>query len=145
MAGRAGRAASSALARSTERPAGLALGLLVGLWVVVIYDPPWLLAAHGLTPALKSRLLLNLGVMASLAIGVASVPAWARRWEWNAPLLALILFMSTHMLFAINPGVVWWWVQEWGLMWMLMAATFVVLIIIKVIQIIINTNKYAFQ
>lgn len=87
-----------------EEPRGPALTLLLALWVVLLFDPQWWLAAHGLSPALKIPVALFAALLASLAFGIPGVPSWKRRWQWYAPFLVFILVGVATLPFSMNNG-----------------------------------------
>lgn len=99
------RPTAAAVARMFgEQPRGPALTLLLALWVVLLFDPQWYLAAYGISPALKIPVLLFAALLASLAFGIPSVPAWRRRWTWYAPYLMYILIGVVMVPFCLNNG-----------------------------------------
>lgn len=97
--------------------------LLAGLWILILFDPQWLLAAYGLSPALKLPVLLFALLLLTLILGVPVTRAWSKRWIWFAPFLAYIACGAVTLPWAGNNGYARQALQLLLLYWTLIVAT----------------------
>lgn len=102
------------------RKKGLELTMLVGLWVLVLFDIQWLIARYGPSVVLKSPTLLLLALAAVLAFGDRSL---TRRWQWYAPVLCFIGIGFFQLPFTINPLLAWDHIKQQLIYWFIIAAT----------------------
>jgi O-antigen ligase len=93
--------------------------LLLTVWVVSIFEPHWRLATLGLTPLLKTRLLLMIALTVTLVVGIPMVKAWSDRFHWHVPLLAFMSVAVVNMPWILNRGMAREWLKEWILAWIL--------------------------
>jgi O-antigen ligase len=106
-----------------QKRASLALLLMWSLWIVVLFDPLWLLAAYGLAPLLKLRLVLFAVTALALIASCIFVPSVAKRFQWAAPMLAFITIGLVNLPFVLNRGMAFAELQQYLLYWSLMIAT----------------------
>jgi O-antigen ligase len=74
------------------------------LWVTLVFDPHWWLAAHGPAIILKLPVLLLVGLLVVLMFGVPNNPVWKKQWQWYAPFLMYILAGAITLPVVINAG-----------------------------------------
>lgn len=87
-----------------EKPMGLGLFLLAALWITLLFDPHWYLAAKGISVALELPVLLFGSLLIAIGLGVPTNEAWSRRWQWYAPFLMYIGVGVITVPFAQNIG-----------------------------------------
>ena len=117
------RLRSVASGRPSSRRAKPALIALFLLWTLVLYDPHWYLAAHGLTVALRAQVILYLVLAGLLLVNLFQDRASRQRWQWQLPILSFALVGALTTPFAVNNGVAREWIQEVLLFWLLIVAT----------------------
>jgi O-antigen ligase len=123
LPGAAPAASGSPVAPVRERPLKPAALILIVLWVVAVYSPQWLIAAYGPNVVLKVQVLLFPLLAAALLLEVPTVPALSRRWQWYAPMLALILLGMATLPTALNNGYAREAIQQYLLYWILIVGT----------------------
>lgn len=127
----------------SERMTGPLL-LLMSLWVVLLFDPQWLLASRGLAPALRITTLLMGALLLTLALGVPSNPAWQRRWTWFPPFFAFIFAIMPSYFVAVNTGWVRRGLKETLLFWLFAVGTVALIATAKRAEQLLRLYGYQF-
>ena len=116
---------------------GLGVAVVLTLWFLILFDPHYLLASKGVTPAPKVLPALFLVTIGLVALGVPSIPSWRRRWTWHPPLLAFIGVGIINLPFVLNTGMARGWLKEWLLSWLLVVSAVAIIDSAKRVELLI--------
>src|SRR5687767_7556983 len=116
-------AAPRTLSQIAAEKVSFAMIIIVALWVTVLFDPHWYLAAKGPDVILKLPTVLFGGLLLALAFGLPNNPGWRRRWQWYAPYLLLIASGVVTLPWAFNNGAARDALQALTLSWVIVVAT----------------------
>jgi O-antigen ligase len=114
---------SQVTAQVRKEPMGPALFVVTALWLALLFDPHWYLAAKGPDIILKLPVVLFVALIAALGLGMLTGAKWRHRWQWGMPFLALVLVAAIAAPFAINVGYARDTTQGYLLWWALIVGT----------------------
>lgn len=123
---RPGRAGGERRARSgfDLKNAGIAVWVLVIMWVVVVFDPQWLIASRTRVMAvLKLPVLVLAAMFGVMGWSALTSSDFAKRWDWFAPFAAFIGVSLLSSLFTLNLSLARDTVQALILYWALIVAS----------------------
>ena len=126
MAGRApaghGGVVFSHVPKEERATLGVKLALLI--WVLMLFDPHWLVARNGgPSVVLKLPVMVYLGLIGLLLFEIPGRPVLRQRWHWFAPILLYVLVGVVTTPFAVNNGFAREVLQEMLLVWVMMTTT----------------------
>lgn len=104
--------------------AGMAVWVVALTWLVVVFDPQWFIASKTGVRAILKFPVLVLVVLLSVAVWSALTSrAFAKRWDWFAPLGTFVIISIVSSVFAINLRLARDVVQPLVLYWVLIVAS----------------------